>query len=156
MQRLLKGTVARYFLPLFFSWIDPIWAPDSHSKIFPNSVSNSRIYSYSKVKIHKSGLSDTALIPNQCCRIQRTFWISVVGYSANSESALYPTALIASEEKLLGKNIPLKTDFSIVGYSANFESALYHTALILNQRCRIHRWFRISAVWCSADSWVQR
>ncbi len=50
----------------------------------------------------------------------------------NSESALYPTALIASNEKLLGNNIPLKTDISFVGYSANSESALYHTALIMN------------------------
>jgi hypothetical protein len=65
--------------------------------------------------------------------------ISVVGYSAKSESALYPTALIASKEKLLGKNVPLKTDISVVGYSANSESALYHTALILNQRCWIYR-----------------
>jgi hypothetical protein len=31
-------------------------------------------------------------------------------------------------EKLLGKNIPLKTDISVVGYSANSESALYHTS----------------------------
>jgi hypothetical protein len=37
---------------------------------------------------------------------------------------LYPTALIASKEKLLGKNIPLKTDISVVGYSAKSESAL--------------------------------
>jgi hypothetical protein len=31
---LLKGTVARDFWPRFFSWINPIWAPDSCSKIF--------------------------------------------------------------------------------------------------------------------------
>jgi hypothetical protein len=67
----LKGTVARDVLPLVFSWIDPIWAPDSHPKIFLNSVSNSRRYLYSKVKIRESSLSDTALIPNQCCQIQR-------------------------------------------------------------------------------------
>ncbi len=75
----LKGTVARDFLTLVFSLIDPIWAPDSHSKIFLNSVLNSRRYSYSKVKIRESALSDTALIPNQCFRIQRYFWINVVG-----------------------------------------------------------------------------
>ncbi len=70
-----------------------------------------------------------------------------------SESALYPTALIASKEKWLGKNIPLKTDISVVWYSANSESALYHTALILNQRYWIHFWFWISAVWYySADT----
>jgi hypothetical protein len=51
-----------------------------------------------------------------------------VGYSAKSESTLNTTALIASKEKLLGKNIPLKTDISVVGYRANSESALYHTA----------------------------
>jgi hypothetical protein len=56
-----------------------------------------------------------------------------------SESALYPTALIASKGKLLGKNMPLKTDISVVGYNANSESSLYHTVLILNQRCQIHR-----------------
>jgi hypothetical protein len=67
----------------------------------------------------ESVLSDTALI-----------LISIVGYSADSESALYPTALIASKEKLLGKNIPLKTDISVVRYSAYSESALYDTALI--------------------------
>jgi hypothetical protein len=59
--------------------------------------------------------------------------MSIVEYSANSESALYPTALIASKEKWLGKNIPLITDISAVGYSANSESVLYHTALIPNQ-----------------------
>jgi hypothetical protein len=65
-------------------------------------------------------LSDTALILNQR-----------FGYSDKSEAALYQTALIASKEKLLGKNISLKTDISVVGYSANSESALYHTALLL-------------------------
>jgi hypothetical protein len=40
-------------------------------KYFLNSVSNLRRYSYSKVKIRDSALSDTALIPNQCCRSQR-------------------------------------------------------------------------------------
>ncbi len=153
---LLKGTVARDFYLWFFSWIHLIWAPDSHPKIFSNSDSNSGRYLYSKVKIRESALLDTALIPNQCCQIQRWFWISVVGYSANSSSVLYPTALNASKEKLLDKNIPLKTDISVVGYSTHSESALYHTALIPNQRCRIHRWFRISAVWYSADSWIQR
>ncbi len=34
-----KGTVARDCQPLVFSIIDPIWAPDSHPKIFSNSVS---------------------------------------------------------------------------------------------------------------------
>ncbi len=62
VKKLIKGTVARDFLPLIFLWIDPIWAPDSHSKIFSNSVSNSRRHSYSKVKIRESVLSDTALI----------------------------------------------------------------------------------------------
>ncbi len=66
-----KGTVAQDFWFLVFIWIDLIWAPDSHPKIFSNSVSNSRRYSYSKVKICESALLDTALIPNQCCRIQR-------------------------------------------------------------------------------------
>jgi hypothetical protein len=47
---------------------------------------------------------------------------------------LYLTALIASKEKLLGKNIPLKTDISIVGYSADSESALSDTSPIPNQR----------------------
>ncbi len=131
----LKWTVARDFYPWFFSWIDPIWAPDSHSKIFFYSVSNSRRYSYSKVKIRKSALSDTALIPNQCCIIQSWFWISVVGYSAKSEAALYPTVLIASQERWLGKNIPLKTYISVVGYSANS-----------NQRCIIQRWFMNTAL----------
>jgi hypothetical protein len=56
-----------------------------------------------------------------------------------SESALYPTVLIASKGKLLGKNMPLKTDIIVVGYSANSKSSLYHTVLILNQRCQIHR-----------------
>ncbi len=28
----LKGTVARDFWPLIFSWIDPIWIPDSYPK----------------------------------------------------------------------------------------------------------------------------
>jgi hypothetical protein len=86
---------------------------------------------------------------NQCCRIQCWFWIRAVEYSANSESAYSAkskSALIASKEKLLVKNTPLKTDISVVGYSTNSESALYHTVLILNQRCQIHRWFRISAV----------
>jgi hypothetical protein len=47
---LLKGTVARDFWPLvFFSWIDPIWAPNSYPKTFPNSGSNSRRYSNFKV-----------------------------------------------------------------------------------------------------------
>ncbi len=41
-----------------------------------------------------SALSDTALIPNQSCIIQCWFWISVVGYIADSELALYDTALI--------------------------------------------------------------
>ncbi len=41
-----------------------------------------------------SALSDTALIPNQRCIIQRWFWISIVGYIADSELALYDTALI--------------------------------------------------------------
>jgi hypothetical protein len=54
--------------------------------------------------------------------------------------------LIASKEKLLGKNITLKTDVSFVGYSTDSESSLYHTALIPNQHCRIHRRFQIS-VW---------
>ncbi len=47
------------FFIWFFSWIHPIWAPDSHPKIFSNSVSNSRTYSYSKVKIRESALSNT-------------------------------------------------------------------------------------------------
>ncbi len=41
----LKGTLARDCWPLVFSWIDHIWASDSHRKIFSNSVSNSRRYS---------------------------------------------------------------------------------------------------------------
>jgi hypothetical protein len=41
-----------------------------------------------------SMLSDTALIPNQRCIIQRWFWIRVVGYIADSELALYDPALI--------------------------------------------------------------
>jgi hypothetical protein len=41
----LKGTVARDFGPWFFSWIDPIWAPNSYPKTFSNSGSNSRRYS---------------------------------------------------------------------------------------------------------------
>ncbi len=43
----------------FFSIIDPIWAPDSHPKIFSNSVSNWQRYS--------------DLYVYQCCRIQRWF-----------------------------------------------------------------------------------
>jgi hypothetical protein len=47
---------------------------------------------------------------------------------------LSDTALIASKDKLLGKNIPLKTDISVngyvVGYIADSELALYDTALI--------------------------
>ncbi len=35
-----KGTVARDFRPLFFSWINPIWTPESYTKGFFNSVSN--------------------------------------------------------------------------------------------------------------------
>ncbi len=35
-----KGTVARDFQPLFFSWINPIWTPESYTKRFFNSVSN--------------------------------------------------------------------------------------------------------------------
>jgi hypothetical protein len=61
-----KGTVARDCNLWFFSWIDPIWAPGSHPKIF----SNLQRYSYSKVKIRESALADKALISNQCCRIQ--------------------------------------------------------------------------------------
>ncbi len=38
----LKGTVARYFRTLAFSWIDLVWAPDSHPNIFWHSVSYSR------------------------------------------------------------------------------------------------------------------
>ncbi len=46
MKRInIKGTVAREFLPLVFSWIDPIWAPNSHPEIF----SNSRRYLYTKI-----------------------------------------------------------------------------------------------------------
>ncbi len=67
---LFKGIVARDFLPLVFSWIDTISAPDSHPKIFSNSVSNSQRYSYSKVNFCESALLDTALIPKQCCQIQ--------------------------------------------------------------------------------------
>ncbi len=110
----------------FFSWIVPIWAPDSHPKIF----SNSERYSYLKVKICKSALSDTALIPNQCCQIQCEFWISVVGYSSNSELVLYPTTLIASKEKLFGR----------------------HTFENWYQCCRIQWWFRNSIVRYIADS----
>ncbi len=73
-------------------------------------------------------LLDTALILNQHCQL-----------TDKSESAGYPTALIASKEKLFSKNILLKTDISVVGYSANAESVLYHTALIPNMHCRIHR-----------------
>jgi hypothetical protein len=72
----------------------PYITPDSHNKIFSNSVPNSRRYLYPKVKIRGSALSDTALIPNQRCIIQRWFWISVVGYIADFETALYDTALI--------------------------------------------------------------
>jgi hypothetical protein len=43
---------------------------------------------------------------------------------------LYLTALIASKEKLLGKNIPLKTYISVVGYSTKSESVLYHAGQI--------------------------
>jgi hypothetical protein len=43
---------------------------------------------------------------------------------------LYPTALITSKEKLLGKNILLKIDISVVGYIADSESSLYDTKLI--------------------------
>ncbi len=53
----LKGTVARDCRPLVFSIIDPIWAPDSHPKIFSNLVSNSGRYS--------------DLYVYQRCRIQR-------------------------------------------------------------------------------------
>ncbi len=45
----IKGTVARDFRLLFFSWIDPIWASVSYPKIFLNFVLNSWTYSISKV-----------------------------------------------------------------------------------------------------------
>jgi hypothetical protein len=63
----------------------------------------------------------------------------MVGYIPNFDAALYPTALIASKEKLLGKNIPLKTDTSLVGYSADSKSALLDISPIPNQRCMIQR-----------------
>ena len=30
----LKGSVSREFRPLFFSWFEPIWAPDKQPKVF--------------------------------------------------------------------------------------------------------------------------
>ncbi len=48
-RRSFKGTVAGDFWPLVFSWIDPIWAPNSYPKTFSNSGSNSRRYSNLKV-----------------------------------------------------------------------------------------------------------
>jgi hypothetical protein len=54
-----KGTVARDCRPLVFSIIDPIWAPDSHPKIFLKSVSNSQRY--------------LDLYVYQHCRIQHCF-----------------------------------------------------------------------------------
>ncbi len=48
----LKGTVARDFWPLVFSWIDLIWAPDSYPKKYFNSGSNSRRYSNLKAVPH--------------------------------------------------------------------------------------------------------
>ncbi len=46
----VTGTVAQVFWPLvFFSWIDPIWAPHSYTKTFSNSGSNSQRYLNFKV-----------------------------------------------------------------------------------------------------------
>jgi hypothetical protein len=56
---LLKGTVARDFCSWFFSWIDPIWAPNSYPKTFSNSGSNSRRYSNFEVVLRGIRLRGT-------------------------------------------------------------------------------------------------
>ncbi len=44
----IKGTVARDFLPLvYFSWIDSMWAPDSHPNIFSHGVKTTKVKIFS-------------------------------------------------------------------------------------------------------------
>jgi hypothetical protein len=67
---------------------------------------------------------------NQRCFIQRWFGISDVSDNADSELALYPTALISV---IKGMFLPNNFSFeamSAVGYSADSEVALYPTKLI--------------------------
>ena len=48
IYRLFKGSVSRDLRPPFFSWFDPIWAPDKQAKVFSNSLSISPRYSITK------------------------------------------------------------------------------------------------------------
>ena len=48
IYRLFKGSVSRDLRPPFFSWFNPIWAPDKQAKVFSNSLSISPRYSITK------------------------------------------------------------------------------------------------------------
>jgi hypothetical protein len=89
---------------------------------------------------------------NQPCRIQRWFWISAVGYSANSEPALSDTALSLNQRCIRHHSLLQRRNYEIKTYLWKLISALSDTALIPNQRCIIQRWFRISVVGHIADS----
>jgi tellurite resistance-related uncharacterized protein len=78
--------------------------------------------------------------------------ISAVSYSADSESAMYPTTLIGNQRCMIQRWLGISalsdnTDIS-------FQRYVFTSSFLLwsNERCQIQRWFELSAVSDNTDS----
>jgi hypothetical protein len=78
-------------------------------------------------------------------------WISAVSYSADSESAMYPTTLIQNQRCMTQRwfGISAVSDSTDISFKGMFTLSFL---LWSNEHCRIQRWFGISAVSNNPDS----